>query len=282
MQSLTCGPTTKSDLIRRRLLACCPEIDLVLGGHDHIYHYMVTNNSIFIKSGTDFREMTLNRLTLNKAEEASSEQKDDLYVSTLVKENKSFTMETQRIQLFSSYPKDAEIEAKIEEFEKEMYETYKKQICVLKEPVEAHFEYIRTRTMPLSNFVADLLLVYFNVDAVLFNSGSFRMDSLIESGPMTLGTLRRVFPMDFYNVRIKVKGETLLEALENSVSKYPALEGRFPTISNIEFEYDPSAKAMERINMFSFKKRHSLNWWQTLRRGKRIFNCYKRFHVFRL
>jgi 5'-nucleotidase len=39
----------------------------------------------------------------------------------------------------------------------------------------------------------------------------------------------------------------MLEALENSISLYPALEGRFPQVSNIEFEFDPSKPPNSRI-----------------------------------
>ena len=38
---------------------------------------------------------------------------------------------------------------------------------------------------------------------------------------------------------VKVNGQALLDALENSVCLYPALEGRFPQVSHIEFEFDP-------------------------------------------
>lgn len=48
-------------------------------------------------------------------------------------------------------------------------------------------------------------------------------------------------------VVIKVQGKALLEALENSVGKYPALEGRFPQVSNIHFEFDPSKPEGSRV-----------------------------------
>jgi 5'-nucleotidase len=47
---------------------------------------------------------------------------------------------------------------------------------------------------------------------------------------------------------ISVTGKALLEALENSVSAYPALEGRFPQVSNIHFEFDPSKEPDHRIS----------------------------------
>jgi 2',3'-cyclic-nucleotide 2'-phosphodiesterase (5'-nucleotidase family) len=46
---------------------------------------------------------------------------------------------------------------------------------------------------------------------------------------------------------IKVKGQQLLEALKNGVSKYPALDGRFPQVSNISFTFDPSRSSHDRI-----------------------------------
>jgi hypothetical protein len=42
-------------------------------------------------------------------------------------------------------------------------------------------------------------------------------------------------------------GAQLIEALENGVSQYPKLEGRFPTVSGIQFEFDPRNPAGSRV-----------------------------------
>jgi len=44
-----------------------------------------------------------------------------------------------------------------------------------------------------------------------------------------------------------VKGSDLLKAIENGVSKYPSLDGRFPIISNIKFTFDSDKPPMERV-----------------------------------
>jgi len=44
-----------------------------------------------------------------------------------------------------------------------------------------------------------------------------------------------------------VTGAQLLAALENGVSKYPAMEGRFPCVAGVRFSFDPSKPAGERI-----------------------------------
>jgi 5'-nucleotidase len=46
---------------------------------------------------------------------------------------------------------------------------------------------------------------------------------------------------------IRVTGKALFHAVENSVSAYPALEGRFPQVSSIEFEFDPNLPPMSRV-----------------------------------
>lgn len=48
------------------------------------------------------------------------------------------------------------------------------------------------------------------------------------------------FPFEDPCVVISVTGAAILSALENGVSTYPALEGRFPQVSNIRFTFDPS------------------------------------------
>lgn len=55
------------------------------------------------------------------------------------------------------------------------------------------------------------------------------------------------FPFEDPVVVIRVKGQQLLEALQNGVSKYPALDGRFPQVSNISFTFDPSRDSHDRI-----------------------------------
>ena len=69
-----------------------------------------------------------------------------------------------------------------------------------------------------------------------------------------LGTLLlivRSFPFEDPCVVIRCTGQAIVEALENSVSTYPALEGRFPQVSNITFSFDPSKPAGSRVTSVS-------------------------------
>eukprot|EP00961_Rhodomonas_salina_P018973 255655-Rhodomonas_salina.1 len=46
---------------------------------------------------------------------------------------------------------------------------------------------------------------------------------------------------------LQMTGAQLLEALENGVSMYPKLEGRFPCVSGIRFEFDAAMPPTNRI-----------------------------------
>jgi len=42
-----------------------PEIDMMLGGHDHIYYVDMINDVFFLKSGSDFQDFSNLKVTLN-------------------------------------------------------------------------------------------------------------------------------------------------------------------------------------------------------------------------
>lgn len=42
-------------------------IDLVLGGHDHVWHYEKIKNTFYAKSGTNFRNLGLLKIIKNNS-----------------------------------------------------------------------------------------------------------------------------------------------------------------------------------------------------------------------
>lgn len=57
----------------RLLMHEVPEIDIVLGGHDHVYHIEMCNDIFYVISGTDFEEFSDIKIHLNvEQDEADS------------------------------------------------------------------------------------------------------------------------------------------------------------------------------------------------------------------
>jgi 2',3'-cyclic-nucleotide 2'-phosphodiesterase (5'-nucleotidase family) len=79
----------------------------------------------------------------------------------------------------------------------------------------------------------------------MMNSGNFRMDTYIKAGPITFGVIENIIT-DKIVVKL-VPGRILVEALENMVSMYPNLAGRYSAVSGIGFTWDASKKPGERV-----------------------------------
>jgi len=60
-------------------------------------------------------------------------------------------------------------------------------------------------------------------------------------------TNKSSFPFEDPVVVVKVKGHAIRSALENGVSTYPALEGRFPQVAGLQYVFDPRLAPGKRL-----------------------------------
>lgn len=81
-----------------------------------------------------------------------------------------------------------------------------------------------------------------------FILGTFRSDRVHPPGPFSMRDLTNIVPMRDPLIVISVTGKILHEALENSVSGYPKLEGRFPQVSGVTFAFDPRKPVGNRVD----------------------------------
>ena len=74
-----------------------------------------------------------------------------------------------------------------------------------------------------------------------------RGDQIYPAGILRLGDIITCFPFEDPCIMLRVTGAAVLAALENSVSKLPALEGRFCQVSGLEFGYNPTRISGDRV-----------------------------------
>lgn len=79
-------------------------------------------------------------------------------------------------------------------------------------------------------------------------AGTIRGDQIYPPGVLKVKDLLNCFPFEDPCVVVALKGECILQALENGVSKYPALEGRFPQISGITMSFNPKLQPGKRCS----------------------------------
>jgi 5'-nucleotidase len=88
---------------------------------------------------------------------------------------------------------------------------------------------------------------YYNTDIALMAGGTMRGDQIYPSGVLKLGDIISCLPFEDPCVVVRVSGRAVWTALENSVTKLPALEGRFCQVSGVEFAYNPDRPSGERV-----------------------------------
>jgi 5'-nucleotidase len=170
----------------------CPKLDLILGGHDHVYEIIKIGHLNVIKSGTDFRQFSKITLKKHGADQAGLEVNID------------------RVDV-------------------------------------ARFSMIRTSETNIGNWICDIALAATGADVVMINSGTFRSDQIHEAGPFTMKDLVSIIPMQDPLIVVEVTGKVLYQALENGVSSYPKLEGRFPQVAGISFTFNPDHPLGKRV-----------------------------------
>jgi 2',3'-cyclic-nucleotide 2'-phosphodiesterase (5'-nucleotidase family) len=109
---------------------------------------------------------------------------------------------------------------------------------------------VRSRETNLGRLAADSTLWYsrqdfplLNVDIALKNGGGIR-DSILGPSIIRL-TIQAALAFDNQLSVLELTGDQLIAAMENAVSRAPALDGRFPQIAGMTLEYDASKNGME-------------------------------------
>ncbi|CAI2363335.1 unnamed protein product [Moneuplotes crassus] len=220
-----------------------PELDMILGGHDHFEADFNIHNTLVLKSGTDFRQFSLINVEMNCPEERLQEEKSALVVD----HDKKRIIGWERVEITKQFDPNPEMQEIVDGYWKEVALELEKIAGNTGVDLDARFSEIRTKETNISNLVADAMRLMLDTDVCLINSGSLRIDDIIEKGILRWKHVDTLFPMQDDTVIIRIKGEDLLEAFENSVSALPKMDGCFPCISGAKIKFDSSKPAFERI-----------------------------------
>ncbi|KAJ2723223.1 hypothetical protein GGI07_002792 [Coemansia sp. Benny D115] len=260
--------------------SCADVIDLVLSGHDHFYYIgsgvdeftdpsydlIVQNPSAtvddddermvdawkkeraelsagtrgrrLIKSGTDFRDLSEITLELSFA----ADDKSKLDVSKL---------SVTRHRVTKDIAENSEIKTMVDKIESHLSKALDKVIGFTTEPWDARSTVCRTQESNIGSLSADLMRSCYAESAGaqigFLCGGAIRSDNVYPEGRVRLKEIMEIFPFEDPIVVVKLTGDQVRRALENGVSKWPAQEGRFPQVSGIRFEFDPTREPGDRV-----------------------------------
>ncbi|KAJ4257505.1 hypothetical protein NW762_008629 [Fusarium torreyae] len=204
-------------------------IDIILGGHDHFYAHSLINGTHVLRSGTDFKNLSY--IEARRKEDDPSKWDFDIW----------------RRDIVSSIEEDEPTLKLVDELVSKLNQSLAKPVGYTATPLDARFSTVRLKESNIGNFVCDVMRQHHNADCTIMASGTIRGDQIYPPGPIRIKDITTCFPFEDPVVLLRVTGQAIFDALENSVAMYPALEGRFPQVSNIRFEFDPSRPRGQRV-----------------------------------
>lgn len=235
-----------------------PNIQLILGGHDHSpqAEFVPPHGTLLLKSGTDFREFSVlkiskrdsNQVQCNDIVEPTTNDTDSEF-DCCSSAREDVLVSWKRVYVTSETEEDQHVAKIVDEYHDMMGSKILSPLGWTLVDLDARFDHVRSQETSLGNLLADIMRLGMgiHIDGSLLNSGTIRSDRIHFAGQFTVKDLITMLPFTDELVVVEMTGTDLLDALETSVSAWPAKEGRFLQVSGISYAFDPTNEAGNRV-----------------------------------
>ncbi|PHH60029.1 hypothetical protein CDD81_2197 [Ophiocordyceps australis] len=210
-------------------------LDLILGGHDHYYNYSFIKGTHVLRSGSDFKQLSYIEARKRQAKDSNSNARQ------------LWDFDIWRRDVTSEVPEKEHTAQLVAKLVAKLESSLSRAVGWTATPLDARFSTVRLSESNMGNFVCDVMRSFHGADCALMASGTIRGDQIYPPGVVRIKDITNCFPFEDGVILLRVKGQAIRDALENGVSTYPALEGRFPQVSNISFEFNPDKAKGSRI-----------------------------------
>ena len=206
----------------KRLARCAPDIDVIIGGHEHSVLQSLSGRTPIFKMGSDGRN--LGRIDLN----------------ILRRDGTVESVDWEIIPVTDALAEEPQAAAVIGEYEKRLAAELDLPVGRTTVELDARQETNRSRETNLGSFIADAYRKYASADVAILNGGSIRSNTTYGPGTITKRDVLSILPFENPIVKIEVTGATLRAALEHGVSRAREEReaGLFPQVSGLRFTYD--------------------------------------------
>src|SRR5688572_10828864 len=203
------------------LVNAVPGIDLVIGGHDHLFMQQKVGDTWIAKADADAKSVVVYDVTVPPS--------GPVRTTPL------------RVVLDTTVAKDPVIDASVQRWLTELSTKLggNDTIGTTRNLLEGVEPAVRGRETALGNLLADAARDQMQTDVAVINGGSIRINDNIPPGPITKYDMEGVFYYTNTLVAVRMTGAQLLDILRNSVSRVDAGDGRFLQVSGLRFTYDP-------------------------------------------
>ncbi len=209
----------------QQLLRQVPEVDLVIGGHEHDPLTATVGGRLVAKAGSDAKWLGVTRMRLDGSRSAQHELVD----------------------VDERVPPDPEMDKLVQRYSEQLSKELEVVIGETAVPLDARNTTVRQQESNLGNFIADVMRAAVGADVAITNGGGIRTNALFPAGRITRKDVLAWLPFGNVVVKVAVTGAVIRQALENGVSQWEQLAGRFPQVSGLRYTFNPTRPAGSRI-----------------------------------
>lgn len=212
----------------RRLALHCPDIDLIIGGHDHDAISTRVGKTLISKSDSDAR-------TAARIDFLPTEKKD------------IFEIQYELVSIGPELADDPATAEVAKDYEDRLGHALEKEVGRSAVPLNAISEQNRSGETNLGNLLADAMRLDAETELAILNAGSIRSNRMYPQGVLRLRDVVAIHPFGGTVCTVELDGKTILEALNHGVSRLGESVGRFPQVSGLTMRVDPEAPAGDRV-----------------------------------
>ncbi len=148
----------------------------------------------------------------------------------------------------STVTPDPETQARVDAFQAELDKELNVEVGKTAGPLDSRRAIVRSQEAAIGNLIADAMREAVGADIAITNGGGIRADKEYAAGSaLTRRDILSELPFGNTTVLVELKGQQVLEALENGFSQVEEGGGRFPQISGLVVEVDKSKPAGQRV-----------------------------------
>ncbi|MDR7391903.1 MAG: bifunctional UDP-sugar hydrolase/5'-nucleotidase, partial [Armatimonadota bacterium] len=188
----------------QQLLREVPEVDLVIGGHEHDPLTATVGGRLVAKAGSDAKWLGVTLLSLDGSRRAQH----------------------QLVDVDERVPPDPEMAKLVQHYSERLSKELEVPIGETTVPLDARNVTVRQQESNLGNFIADVMRAAVGADVAITNGGGIRTNAMFPAGRITRKDVLAWLPFGNMVVKVAVTGAVIRQALENGVSQWEQVAGR--------------------------------------------------------
>jgi 5'-nucleotidase / UDP-sugar diphosphatase len=218
----------------QELLRAVKDIDVLLGGHDHLLTAWYNGKQAVMKSGSQGRHVGVLDLVIDRVKGRRGPK--------LV-----WTPSYDLTSTADTEP-DPDVAAKVQGYKDRLDKELGQVIGTTTTELDTRRSSVRSGETAFGNLVTDAMRAATNSDVAVTNGGGIRGDKQYTAGTeLTRKDVLTELPFGNKTVKLSLSGAQLKEALETGVSQVEKTKGRFAQVSGLAFTYDASKPTGARV-----------------------------------